>query len=394
MSRAQPLVGVVGLGAMGSASAYHLARRGARVIGFEALGPAHDRGSSHGESRIIRQAYFEDPCYVPLLLRAYELWHELEEEAGTPLLRITGGMVLGPETAEAVVGSLASCRQWHLPHRVLSGAEITREFPAFGPSPGLVAVVEPLAGVLRPEEAILSHLRLAAGAGAELRFGTRVSGWEPRGSMVEVACGSDRHRVDALLITAGAWTSELLGGWSLPLEVERQLLVWLEPSEPAAFEPGRFPVFLYDRPGGEAFYGAPSLDRRLIKVAQHHGGERTTPRAVRRDWQEAEALRVRDRLAEVLPAVGDAPVAKAKVCIYTNTPDLNFAIGEHPDCDRLLVACGFSGHGFKFTTVIGEIMAELALDGETRHPIAPLRASRLGGAAPGSIPPLAPDHER
>lgn len=377
MTAARPVVGVVGLGAMGSASAYHLAMRGARVVGFEAFGPAHDRGSSHGESRIIRQAYFEDPGYVPLLLRAYELWRELERRAGSSLLRITGGMILGRESSEAVAGSLASCQRWDLPHRVLTAAEITAEFPAFRPPGDLVGVVEPEAGILRAEAAILAHQRLAADEGAELRFGARVTGWEPRGGGVELTAGSTRHQLDALVITAGSWTAELLGDWDLPLQVERQLMVWLRPRAGEDFAAGQFPVFLHDRPGGEAFYGLPALDRRSVKVARHHGGEPTSARALRRDWEEAEALEVRDRLAEVIPALGGGEVARAKVCMYTNTPDLHFALGAHPGCEQVTVACGFSGHGFKFSTVVGEILAELTLEGHTRHPIAALQASRL-----------------
>jgi sarcosine oxidase len=377
VSRRGPTVGVVGLGAMGSATAYHLAASGARVIGFEALGPAHDRGSSHGESRIIRQAYFEDPCYVPLLLRAYQLWRDLERDSRSELLLVTRGMMLGDEGSPLVAGSLASCRQWHLPHRVLREAEIRREFPAFAPPSDVVAVLEPLAGVLRPEEAVLSHLRLAAAADAELRFWTRVTGWEPKGPTIEVVTESGRQRLDKLVITAGAWTSELLAGWSLPLEVERQLMVWLAPGRPAEFDPQRFPVFLYDAPGGLPLYGFPSLDSRSVKAARHHGGEQTTPANLRREWEEAEAVAVRDGLADLLPGLVDARLVTARVCMYTNTPDLHFAIGAHPQDQRVQFACGFSGHGFKFSTVIGEIMAELALNGRTRHPIEPLRAARL-----------------
>ena len=378
MTSRGPVVGVVGLGAMGSATAYHLASRGARVIGFEALGPAHDRGSSHGESRIIRQAYFEDPCYVPLLLRAYELWHELERESGSRLLLITRGMMLGREASPAISGSLASCQQWNLPHQVLTASEVRQEFPAFSPDPDVVAVVEPMAGVVRPEEAILNHLRLGAASGAELRFGTRVTAWESRGASIEVVTESGRQRLDRLVITAGAWTPELLAGWPLPLEVERQLMVWLAPRSVTQFDPQRFPVFLYDPPDSPAVYGFPTLDGRSVKAARHHGGELTTPGSLRRHWDAAEAADVRRDLARLLPGLRDAELVTAKVCMYTDTPDLHFAIGAHPAEERVQVACGFSGHGFKFSPVIGEIMAELALDGRTRHPIAPLQASRLG----------------
>ena len=335
-------------------------------------------GSSHGESRIIRQAYFEDPCYVPLLLRAYELWRDLERKSGSRLLRVTRGMMLGREASPAIAGSVASCRQWNLPHRVLTASEVRREFPAFSPGPDVVAVLEPMAGVLPPEEAILNHLRLAAAIGAELRFGSRVIAWEARGASIEVVTDSGRQRLDRLVITAGAWTSELLAGWPLPLEVERQLMVWLAPRSTAEFDPRRFPVFLYDPPEGQAVYGFPTLDGRSVKAARHHGGELTTPASLRRQWDAAEAQVVRQDLAELLPGLRDAEVVTAKVCMYTDTPDLHFAIGAHPADERVQVACGFSGHGFKFSPVIGEIMAELALDGRTRHPIAPLQASRFG----------------
>ncbi|MFZ0168424.1 MAG: N-methyl-L-tryptophan oxidase [Candidatus Dormiibacterota bacterium] len=370
---------VVGLGAMGSAAAFQLARRGATVVGLETFGPAHDRGSSHGESRIIRKAYFEDPAYVPLVLRAYQLWRDLEASSGQRLLETTGGVMIGLPDGEMVSGSLQSALQWDLPHRILTASELQAEFPVFHPTPDQVGLVEPDAGVLAPELAVLSHLRLATGLGAELHFGERVIGWEERQSSVVVGTETSSYEVDRLVLTAGAWSQGLLPpGLEMPLQSERQVMVWFAPTDIARFTAPSCPIFLLERGDGGQFYGVPTRDGLTAKAARHHGGELTTAGGLRREIEDGDVGKVREGLAEIVPELALAPLARAATCLYTNTPDLNFVIGQHPSSERVSVAAGFSGHGFKFSPVVGEILADLVESGQTTLPIGVFSPARFG----------------
>ena len=369
---------MVGLGAMGSGAAFQLARRGATVVGLETFGPAHDRGSSHGESRIIRKAYFEDPAYVPLVLRAYQLWRELEASSGQRLLETTGGVMIGPPDGEMVSGSLQSALQWDLPHRILTAAELQAEFPVFHPAPDQVGLVEPDAGVLAPELAVLSHLRLAASLGAELHFGEAVLGWEERQSSIVVGTETGSYEADRLVLTAGAWSQGLLPGLEMPLQAERQVMVWFAPTDIARFTAPSCPIFLLDHGDGGHFYGVPTRDGRTAKAARHHGGELTTAAGLRQEIEDGDVGKVREGLAEMVPELAAAPLARASTCLYTNTPDLNFVIGLHPRSERVTVAAGFSGHGFKFSPLVGEILADLAVGAQTTLPIGVFSPARFG----------------
>lgn len=368
---------MVGLGAMGSAAAFHLARRGADVVGLETFGPAHDRGSSHGESRIIRKAYFEHPAYVPLVLRAYQLWRDLEASSGQCLLETTGGVMIGPPDGEMVSGSLQSALRWDLPHRILTASEVRAEFPVFQPASDQVGLVEPDAGVLAPELAVLSHLRLAASLGAELHFGETVLGWDDGESSIVVRTATSRYEADRLVLAAGAWSPELLPGLEVPLQPERQVMVWFAPIDIARFTAPSCPIFLLEDGDGGQFYGVPTRDGQTAKAARHHGGELTTAAGLRQEIEDGDVGSVREGLAGIVPELATAPLARAAACLYTNTPDLNFVIGLHPRSERVTVAAGFSGHGFKFSPVIGEILADLAESGHTALPIGVFSPTRF-----------------
>jgi sarcosine oxidase len=363
---------------MGSAAAFQLARRGAVVVGLEAFGPAHDRGSSHGESRIIRKAYFEDSAYVPLVLRAYQLWRDLEASSGQRLLELTGGVMIGPPDGEIVSGSLQSAVRWDLPHRILTAFELHAEFPVFHPAPDQVGLVEPDAGVLAPELAVLSHLRLAASLGAELHFGERVLAWDDRQASIVVRTETGQYEADRLVLTAGAWSQGLLPGLEMPLQPERQVMVWFAPTDIARFTAPSCPIFLLEQGDGSHFYGVPTRDGQTAKAARHHGGELTTAAGLRQEIEDSDVGNVREGLADMLPELAAAPLARAVACLYTNTPDLNFVIGPHPRSERVTVAAGFSGHGFKFSPVVGEILADLAESGQTTLPIGVFSPARFG----------------
>jgi sarcosine oxidase len=371
---------VVGLGGMGSAAAHHLARRGRRVLGLERFGPAHAQGSSHGGSRIYRQAYAEDPAYVPLLLRARELWEEAAANSGQDLFTATGGLVIGHPDAEPVAGTLRSAREWGLPHEVLDAAEVRRRFPTLTPSEAEVAVHEDAAGVVRPELAVRAHLDLAAAGGADLRFQEPVVTWEalPSGG-VAVTTPRARYHADRLVVAPGAWAPGLLPGL-VPLRVERRVMYWFAPrSGVQDFAPDRHPVYIWGgEVEGDEMYGFPALDGPDggVKVAFHSRGGPADPDSLDRTVHATEVDAMRRHLGTRIPALA-GELVRGAVCMYVNTADEHFVVCRHPDHEDVVVACGFSGHGFKFVPVIGEILADLALEGATRHPIGLFDPARL-----------------
>ena len=370
---------IAGLGGMGSAAAYHLAARGERVLGLERHAPAHDRGSSHGESRIIRQAYFEGAEYVPLLFRAYELWEELEGATGEDLMTLCGGLFLGPENGELVSGSAASADEHGLPYEMLDSVEIKRRFPVFEPGPETVALFEKRAGFVRPERSVKAHLGQAAALGAELRFGEPVLSWEATESGVRVYTQGGVHEAGGLVVTAGAWAEELLTDLGLPLEVTRQILFWFRPrGGTGAFAPDRLPIWIYEPPDGNMFYGFPAVDGAdTVKAAFFRAdGTPTDPNTIDREVYEDEVDFIRSYLGPYVPAM-DGELVDARTCMYTNTPDQHFVVSAHPDHPQVVIAAGFSGHGYKFCSVIGEILADLAVEGETRHPVGLFSPARL-----------------
>jgi len=365
---------VIGLGAMGSAAAYHLARRGARVLGIDRFAPPHPHGSSHGATRVIRLGYFEHPSYVPLVRRAYALWRELESAAATPLLRLTGIAEIGPGDGAVVGGTLAAARLHRLPHEVLSASALMQRFPAFRVPADYVGVVQPDGGILQVEPAIRAHLALAAAAGAELRTGETVRAVEPTAGGVRVATDRGAITAGAAIVAAGPWASTVLPDAGLPLRVTRQVMAWFWPREAALFAAERFPVFLLESRHG-IHYGFPP-DHMGVKVAKHfHGDETVDPDAHDHDLSAADEAMIRMALAEHLPAA-DGPVRAAQTCLYTMTPDGDFVI----DCvgsPRIILASPCSGHGFKFAPVVGEIVADLATSGTTGHDVARFRLARF-----------------
>jgi sarcosine oxidase len=370
---------VLGLGAMGSAAAQHLAQRGNRVLGIEQFTPPHDRGSSHGGSRMIRQAYWESPAYIPLVLRAYELWEKLERDTGQRLLNITGGLILGSADSGLVPRGTAAAEEHGIKYSVYGSGEIRERFPAIAPLQNDVAVHEERAGYLFPEECIRAQLQMAAQHGAELHFEEQVQNWTADSSGVRITTNRAIYQAQRLVIAAGPWANEALRG-VFPLRVTRQVMAWIQPQggiEP--FLAHHFPVFLSESPdGGRPGYGFPAIDGPTggVKAAVHGSDIECTPETVDREIHEADLASVRRNLSPRFPALGTGQVIRARTCLYTITPDEHFVIGCHPHFEPVSIACGFSGHGFKFAPVVGEILADLATTGATSHPIqifSPLR---------------------
>ena len=376
---------VLGTGGMGSAACAHLAARGATVIGLDRFPLAHDRGSSHGQTRLIRQAYFEHPDYVPLLLEAYRLWRKLEEVTGTRLLVESGLLLAGPENGEAVAGALHAAAIHRLPVERLTAGAARQRWPAFALDDDFLAVWEPAAGYLLVEECVRAHADVAKRHGARFEEGVAIHGWHAGARGVAVETDQGTFHADRLVITPGAWAADLLELPSVALVVLKKTLCWYRPpaEHRATFaagpEPGTgLPCFAFDTPAG-FYYGFPALDDRGVKMAEHTGGTPVAdPLALDRSLDRAEEARVAAVARARLPALGSDLVHHA-ACLYTMTPDAHFLIGLHPEQSRVAIAAGFSGHGFKFASVVGAILADLALDGSTSQPIGFLDPSRFAG---------------
>lgn len=368
---------VLGLGGMGSAAAYHLARRGRRVLGLDAFARGHHNGSSHGRSRGIREAYGESPAYVPLVQRAYALWRELEAETGQHLLTITGGMSIGP--AEPGFGAnQKAAAQYGLTVEELGAEEIMARWPGFRVPAGYVGMYDPHTGFLLPEPCVAAHLDLAATHGAIVHHGEPVRRWSPDGAGIRVETETAAYTADALVITAGPWAGEVLADLYLPLEPWRMYNVYFAPTRPELFGPDRFPAYGLRGPEG-SYYGVPMLPGDGLKIGRHDRGDVCTPETARRAIEPEEIAVMRAVLDTYMPgATGD--MLAATTCLYTMTPDSHFIIDRHPEHARVVYAAGFSGHGFKFSAAIGEVMADLATDATPRHPIGFLSASRFAAA--------------
>jgi sarcosine oxidase len=365
---------VVGLGSHGSAAAAELARRGLRVLGIERFERGHAKGSFVGRSRVIRLAYFEHPDYVPLLRRAWERWLDLERETGKRLLFPTGGLYAGAPGSAIVTGSLRSAREHGLAHEALETDDLRRRFPWLRPDDGMVGLFEEQAGYLVPEACIEAHLAVAERHGADLRFGDPVDDWYKDGSGFGVhTAGGARESCERLVIVPGAWLAPLLPDVTFPMAVERVPLFWYEPRRPEAFRD--MPVYIVETDTG-SYYGFPYLADQGLKVARHGTGEPAYPDRLDRNIRPGEDVRVRGFVQRYMPD-GDGPLRDAVVCMYTKTPDEHFVIDTIPGLPGVAFASACSGHGFKFASVMGEILADLATTGRTSLPIGFFSASRF-----------------
>jgi sarcosine oxidase len=376
MGRAYDTV-VVGLGVTGSAAAWQLARRGLQVLGLEQYSPLHTLGSSHGRTRIIREAYFEHPLYVPLVQRAWTLWEELERETGAGLLRQTGGLTIGGAEGTVFTGALRSAREHALAHEVLTAEEVRRRFPALAPTGDMAAVFEERAGVLMTEPCLEALQGAARARGADLRHDTPVLSWEVDGTGAVVATAAERFSAGRLVLCAGPWLPRLLADLALPLRVERQLSHWFEPaSTPEAFAASRCPVTIWEHAPGRVFYTIPDPGGQGFKAGIHHEGEKVGPETVRREPTAEDEGRVRGLLERFIPAA-NGRLLDARVCLYTNTPDEHFLVDRHPRAPGVLLGSACSGHGFKFAPAIGEALADLVVGGRARFDLSPFRVGRF-----------------
>lgn len=369
-------VAVIGLGAMGSSALFHLARRGVKAVGIERFTPGHDRGSSHGESRAIRLGYFEHPSYVPLVKAAYAGWRELERLSGEALVTITGILEASTPDGRLVAGTLESCLLHGLEHELLTAAEVVRRFPAISLPAHYAAIWEPQGGFLHADLANAVHLRLARQAGAAVMTERRVSAIEPGVGGVELRLDGETIRAATVVVAAGPWIGDLVPELKPHLFVQRQVLCWYRPKEPDHFALGALPVFAVESED-DIVYGFPDFAGTGFKCASHLGsGILLHADAARQDAGAADEARTRRFLERFVPE-GAGELIGMKTCLYTMTPDEDFVIDLSPADPRIVVASPCSGHGYKFASVIGEILADLATVRATRHDISRFRIARF-----------------
>lgn len=375
MATKYPVI-VVGLGATGSAALLALARRGIKALGIDRWKPPHPHGSSHGRSRIIRQSYYESPVYVPLVRRAWDLWLQLERESGRKLLRQTGGLMMGPGDGELISGARQSATLHALPHEMLTTSALRKRFPQFTVRDATVGLYEENAGALDPEACVTATLEQAARRGAQMAFDAEVKGWKEESDGVVVTTSKGRAFGEQLILAAGAWNPSLLQGDPLPLTVERQVLCWFEPKKtPWRFESKHCPVFMWEWEYGRIMYGIPD-DEAGLKVARHHEGDTVNPDSVNRTVTPADVTQVRWILEGHIPDANGA-LKESAVCLYTNTPDQDFVIGPHAKASRVTIASPCSGHGFKFASAVGEVLADLVTTGKSEFDLSAFSPRRF-----------------
>ena len=372
---------VLGLGANGSSALYHLSKTNKKVAGIDRFAPPHSFGSSHGQSRIIRQAYYEDPVYVPFIKEAYRCWDEIERVSGKSLFLKTGGLMLGSSGADVVTGSRLSAETHGIAYEELGYADLKKRFPAFKPTPDTIGILEKEAGILFPETCITTWLEQAEKNGATLHYNEKVLKIIPLKDRVEVLTSRGKYTAEKCILSAGAWMKELVSGISpellLPLTAARQPLYWFTNQNSrlqAGLLPGRMPVYLWEYLPKKMFYGFPDLGEG-IKVAYHHGGAPLLPDELTQDVSSYERDDMKAIVDEYLNL--DAVFHASAVCMYTNTPDGDFIIDHHPDYKNIILASPCSGHGFKFSSVTGRILSELAIGEKTTMDIAPFSLRRF-----------------
>jgi len=367
---------VVGVGGMGSAAVYHLARRGLQVLGLEKYSIPHEMGSSHGYSRMIRYTLQEHPSYVPLVRRSYKLWHEMEETAGEELMVTTGSIRAGAPDSPFFLNAQEACDLHSIPYEILTASEVNKRFPGYRFPEEISSVYQADGGFLLPERCIVTHVQAAERAGADVHSQETVLDWEVRGDGVQVRTDRDTYTAGRLVVTAGPWAANLvpeLAAYAVP---ERQVMGWFQPKRPELYAAEAFPVFGVFTEEGR-YYGFPSHAVPGFKIGRaHHLLQKVDPDAIDREVHPEDEDILRQAVNRYFPLAA-GKLLDGKTCMYTNTPDEHFMIGTLDGQPQVSVAAGFSGHGFKFASVIGEIMADLAQSGATEHDINLFRLDRF-----------------
>jgi len=369
---------VIGLGVMGTAAAYHLSTAGKRVLGLEQFDIDHNKGSSHGESRIIRYAY-SHPIYIEMARESFSLWRALEQASGKRLMFRTGGFDFGPTDSESLQLTRASLEAAHIPYEWLGPDEANRRFPQFRLSPGMAALYQADAAYLAASSCVLAMAELAHVQGADIVPNTPALEIEPINGLVRVHTPARMYEAPYCIITAGPWAGKVLGqmGHRLPVQPTREQIVFLDPLNPDLYNPDQCPIFIYHGVGAQRwFYGLPNVQGTGVKVGIHGNNDAVDPDNVRREGDQAYVHTVREWVEKYLP-YANGPVKEVRTCLYTMTPDEHFIIDHLPDHPNIVYGAGFSGHGFKFGILIGKMLAEMATMGQTPYDRSLFRADRF-----------------
>jgi len=375
---------VIGVGSMGSATSYYLAKRGYKVLGLEQFDIPHEFGSHAGQSRIIRKAYFEHPGYVPLLERAYENWEALEWETGKQVYYKTGLLYAGNPNNEMIKGVERSAGLYNIDLDQMNIAAAVDQFPQFKFPDDFEILFEPEAGFITPEKAIRLYASQAKKNGAAIHSNEKVIDWKKDKNIILLKTDKQTYQCDKLIITAGAWAGKMIPGLADRIKVTRQFVAWIKTKNDDQFELNKFPCWMIsDDEKHGCYYGFPLLDTEKfgepsgLKLAHHFPNEVTDPDKVDRLTTEKDIQNLNYCLNKYLPGVFDS-ILHTKICLYANSPDENFIIDKLPGYEEnVSIACGFSGHGFKFASVVGEILADLAIEGRSDLPIEFLNANRF-----------------
>jgi len=382
---------VLGAGAMGSAAAYHLAQRGKRVLLLEQFAIGHDRGSSHGSSRIIRYSY-NHPAYIALSKAAFPMWFALEQEAGEKLYTRTGGLDFGPPDEESLIDTGIAMTASGIEYETLSSAEASKRFPQFRFPDDWLILYQEETGMMAATRCVLAHVRLAKQHGAAVIDNSPVVNLTIRPDSVEVHTRTDSYTAAKLVIATGAWAGAMFEtlDLNLPLMPLRTQPVFFQPENSADYQPGRFPCYIAHTFSQYAHmgYGLPDADGIGVKIATHGGRAVNDPSQINYTPYDEEVEMARAFARKHIPGAADAPVGDTHACIYTMTPDEHFIIDLHPAYSHVVVSSACSGHGFKFSTLIGSILADLAIDGHTEHDISLFSATRFGDSHERDMPPL------
>ena len=369
---------VIGVGSIGAAACYHLAKRGVRVLGIEQFGIPHTLGAHHGQTRMIRQAYYEHADYVPLLQHAYTLWDELEESSGETVMHVTGGLYMGPQDCGILTGSKRACESYDLPHEMLDRNQLAERYPQFNVPEDFVAFYEDCAGVLLTDSVMSAHVGLAHMHGAVLREHEPVTAWHEDDHGVSVTTDQGTYHADRVLFAGGAWTDRLVKDLGVPLTITRQTMGWFTPINETPLKLGTLPSWFIDVGEGWGHYGFPLIPGYTgFKIALHKPGAETDVDSVQRTPTPEDEEELATTLGKMIPDAA-GPCVSVHTCLYTNSPDSHFIIDTHPRSKRAILACGFSGHGFKFVSVMGELLADLTTSGKTDHPVGFLGLGRFG----------------
>jgi sarcosine oxidase len=370
---------VIGVGGMGSAITAHAAKRKLRVLGLEQFSIPNTRGSSHGATRILRIGLHEGPTYVPLVLRAVELWKDLGREFGTPLLHQCGGIDVALPTSPIFTGSKGACEKFDIAHEILDAAETTRRFPAVRPSKDMVTVFQPGSGFVLPELAITAHVNSSLGNGAEIHGHERVLDWEPRAGKHLIRTDRGTYEANQIVFSAGAWMGKLMAKERVPVVPERCVLGWFAPkANLEQFQADRLPIWIIDSPEADHFYGFPIHGVPGFKLGRLRvvPSPAVDPDAIRREPDHADEADMRNFIREIFPDA-DGPVLSMETCFFENSPDRTPIIDRLPGVDGAWIVGGFSGHGFKFSSAVGEVVADLVTTGSSRFDLSPFRFSRF-----------------